>query len=127
MRDYYCLNCFSSYGTIDKLKNHELVCDNHNYCEILMPNGNNKILKYIPGSKSLKITHVIYVDIECLLKKHDTCSNNLNISWSKNISTHIPIGYSINVVNKYDDNYHIYYTGIDCINKLSNGLLEIGK
>ena len=51
----------------------------------------------------------------------------LNISWSKNISTHIPIGYSINVVNKYDDNYHTYYRGIDCINKLSNGLLEIGK
>ena len=94
--DYYCLNCFRSYRTEDKLKKHELMYNNHNYCEILMPDDKNKILKYTSGSKLLKITHAIYVDIESLLLKHDTCSNNLNKSWSKTVSTHIPSGYSIN-------------------------------
>ena len=112
---------------MEKLKKLELVCDNLNYCEILMPDDKNKILKYASGSKSLKMAHAIYVDIECLLVKHDTCSNNLNRSWSKNVSTHIPCGYSINVVNEYKDNYHTYYRGIDCMNKLSKDLLKIGK
>ena len=92
-----------------------------------MPDDKNKILKYASGSKSLKMAHAIYVDIECLLVKHDTCSNNLNRRWSKTISTHMPSGYSINVVNKYKDNYHTYYRGIDCMNKLSKDLLKIGK
>ena len=125
--DYYCLNCFHSYSTMDKLKKHELVCDNHDYCEILMSDDKNKILKYASGSKSLKMAHAIYVDIECLLVKHDPCSNNLNRTWSKTISTHLPSGYSTNVVNEYKDNYHTYYRGIDCMNKLSKDLLKIGK
>ena len=112
---------------MEKLKKLELVCDNLNYCEILMPDDKNKILKYASGSKSLKMAHAIYVDIECLLVKHDTCSNNLNRSWSKTISTHTPSGYSINVVNEYKDNYHTYYRGIDCMNQLSKELLKIGK
>ena len=61
-----------------------------------MPDDKNKILKYTSGSKLLKMTHAIYVDIKYLLLKHDTCSNNLNKSWSKTVSTHIPSCYSIN-------------------------------
>ena len=40
--DYYCLNCFHSYSTMEKLKKYELVCDNYDYCEILMPDDKNK-------------------------------------------------------------------------------------
>ena len=28
-RDFYCLNCFHSYCTLNKLKKHERVCNNH--------------------------------------------------------------------------------------------------
>ena len=28
----YCLNCFHSYCTLNKLKKHERVCNNHDYC-----------------------------------------------------------------------------------------------
>ena len=61
--DYYCLNCFHSYRIIDKLKKHKSVCDNNDYCEILMPDDKNKVLKYASGSQSLKMAHAIYVDI----------------------------------------------------------------
>ena len=83
--DYYCLNCFHSYSTMDKLKKHELVCDNHDYCKILIPDDKNKVLKYASGSKSLKMAHVIYVDIECQLVKDDTYSNDLTKTWSRTI------------------------------------------
>ena len=63
--NYYCLNCFHSYSTENKLKEHELVCEDHDHCEVVMPDDKNKILKHTTGSKSLKMAHAISVDIEC--------------------------------------------------------------
>ena len=34
-----------------------------------MPNEDNKILKYNPGEKYIKVSFIIYVDLECLLEK----------------------------------------------------------
>ena len=52
--DFYCLNCFNSYTTKNKLKEHEEICNNHDSCHIEMPKWVEKILKYNPGEKSLK-------------------------------------------------------------------------
>ena len=43
--DFYCLSCFHSYDTKNKLKKHERVCNDHNYCYLEMPNEEIKILK----------------------------------------------------------------------------------
>ena len=43
--DFYCLNCFQSYKTENKLKKHEKVCENYVYCYVEMPEEDNKILK----------------------------------------------------------------------------------
>ena len=67
--DFYCLNCFNSYITKNKLKEHEEICNNHDSCRIEMPKWVEKILKYNPGEKSLKAPFTIYLDLECLLKK----------------------------------------------------------
>ena len=74
--DFYCLNCFHSYTTENRLRKHKRICENHDFCYLKMPDEDNKILKYIPGEKSLKVTFIIYADLECLLKKINTCSNN---------------------------------------------------
>ena len=42
--DFYCLNCFHSYSTKDKLKKHENVCKNHEYCFAEMSKEGNKVL-----------------------------------------------------------------------------------
>ena len=39
----FCLNCFHSYSTQDKLKKHKKVCENHDYFYLEMP---KKIIKY---------------------------------------------------------------------------------
>ena len=74
--DFYCLNCFSSYTTKNKLKEHEEMCNNHDSCHIEMPKWIEKILKYNPGEKSLKAPFAIYLDLECLLRKEQSCQNN---------------------------------------------------
>ena len=49
--DFYCLNCFHSYRTENKLKKHYNVCKNHDYCYVEMPEEDNKILKYNHGEE----------------------------------------------------------------------------
>ena len=61
--DYYCLNCFQSYTTDKKLRKHEKVCENHDFCNLKMPDEDNKILKYVSGEKLLKVPFVIYADL----------------------------------------------------------------
>ena len=70
--DFFCLNCFQSYTTEKKLRKHEKVCENHDFCNLKMPNEDNKILKYVSGEKSLKVPFVIYADLESLLEKINT-------------------------------------------------------
>ena len=41
--DFYCLNCLHSYRTENKIKEHENVCENHDYCCIEMSKEDNKI------------------------------------------------------------------------------------
>ena len=53
--DYNCLNCFHSYRTENKLNDHKKVCENHEYCNIEMPNKDNNKIKYNQGGKSNKI------------------------------------------------------------------------
>ena len=57
--NFYCLNCFHSYSTENKLKNHEKVCNVHDYSYIEMPNEDNKILKFNHLEKSLKVPAII--------------------------------------------------------------------
>ena len=67
--NFCCLNCFNSYTSKNKLKEHEEICNNHDsYC-IEMTKQVKKILKYNPGEKPLKAPFAIYLDLECLLKK----------------------------------------------------------
>ena len=82
--DFYCLNCFNSYTTKNKLKEHEEICNNHDSCRIEMPKWVEKILKYNPGEKSLKAPFAIYLDLECLLKKEQLRQNNLEQSHQNN-------------------------------------------
>ena len=67
--DFYCLNCFNSYTTKNKLKEHEEICNNHDSCHIEMPERVNKILKHNLGEKSLEAPFAIYLDLECILKR----------------------------------------------------------
>ena len=87
--DFYCLNCFHSYTTHNKLKKHERVCNNHDYCRIDMPKEHEKI-KYLPGEKSLKAPFIIFADLECLLKKRNIVKIILKIlTQRKKLSTNL--------------------------------------
>ena len=118
--DYYCLNCFHSHRTENKLNAHKKICENHDYCNIEMPSPNNNIIKYNPGEKSLELPFIIYADLECLFKKIDTCYNNPELSSTTKINQHVPSEYSIYTNCSFDkaNNKLSYYRGEDCIVKI---------
>ena len=92
--DFYCLNCFQSYTTENKLKNHKKVCGNHD-CYLEMPGEYNKTLKCNEGEKSIKVSFIICADLECLLEKMNTCHNNPEKSPTTKKNKHTPSGYSL--------------------------------
>ena len=89
-----------------------------------MPNEDNKIIKYNQGEKSIKVSFIIYTDLECLLEKMSTCYNNPKESSTTEINKHVPSGYSLfthcsfnKTKNKLD-----YYRRKDCMKKFCKNL-----
>ena len=118
--DFYCLNCFQSYTTENKLKKHKKVCENHDYCYVEMPEKDNKILKYNQGEKSMKVPFIIYADLESLLEKMNTCHNNPEKSSTTKINKHTPSGYSLFTHCSFDTtkNKLNYYRGKNCMKNI---------
>ena len=116
--DFYCLNCFHSYRTENKLESHKKICENHDYCHCHV--------KHNHGEKSMKVPFIIYADLECLLEKMSTCINNLNESSTTKINKHTPSGYSIFTSCSFDEskNKLNHYRGKDCMKKFCKDLKE---
>ena len=124
--DFYFLNCFSSYTTKNKLKKHEEIYNNHDSCHIETPKRWEKILKYNPGEKSLNAPFAVYLDLECLLKKEQSCQNNPEQSYTEKKAIHEPSGWAMFTSCSFDEkeNKLNYYRGKDCIEKLCKKLKE---
>ena len=74
----------------------------------------------------MKLSFVIYADLECLLEKMSTCINNPNESSTAKINKHTPSGYSIFTHCSFDKskNKLNYYRGKDCMKKFSKNFRE---
>ena len=124
--DFYCLNCFHSYSTKEKLKKHKNVFGNHDYCYVEMSAKDNKILKCNHGEKSMKVRFIIYADLESLLEKMNTCYNNPEESSTAKINKHTPSGYSSFTQCSFDatKNNLDYYRGKNCMKNFCVDLKE---
>ena len=85
-----------------------------------MPNQAEKILKYIHREKSLKAPSAIYLDLECLLKKEQSCQNNPEKSYTEKKARNEPSGWAMFTRCSFDkkENKLNYYRGKYCIEKL---------
>ena len=48
---FYCLNCFHSFRTENKIKSHEKVCKNKDICGIAMPSEKDDIVDFNQNTK----------------------------------------------------------------------------
>ena len=91
-----------------------------------MPEKDNKILKYNHGEKSMKVPFIIYVDLESLLEKINTCYNNREKSSATKIDKRTPSGYSLFTHCSFDTkkNKLDYYRGKNCMKNFCLDLRE---
>ena len=64
--DSYCLNCLYSFRTENKLKCHEKICKNKDFCGVVMLLEKDETLEFNQYMKSDKMSYIIYADIESL-------------------------------------------------------------
>ena len=86
--DFYCLNCFHSFSTENKLQSHKRVCENKDFLNIIMPSEDAKILEFDQCQKPDKSSFIIYADLECITEKIDECEENPENSSTTKASGH---------------------------------------
>ena len=65
--DFYCLSCLCSFRTKNQLELHKKLCENKNFCGVVMPSEDTKILEFKQYQKSDKTLAFIYVDLQSLI------------------------------------------------------------
>ena len=102
-----------------KLESHKKVCENKDFCNIIMPPENKKILEFNQYQKSAKAQFIIYADLECVIEKIKECKNNLENSSTAKIGKRIPSDFKISTISSFNriENKHDVHRGKDCMKK----------
>ena len=61
-----------------ELKIHERLCLNNNHCHLKLPSLHDNKLKYKSDEKSIKIPHMVFAGIECLLKNNNDLESDID-------------------------------------------------
>ena len=75
----YCLNCLHSFATGKKLEFCKKVCENKDFCNVIMPSEDTKILEFHQYQKFDKAPFLICENCTFVIEKIDLCKNNLKI------------------------------------------------
>ena len=87
----------------NKLESHKKVCENKDFCNVVMPSEDTKILEFNQYYKSDKATLNIYADLESLIEKIDRCKNIYENSSTAKVSEHTQSGFSIFPISSFND------------------------
>ena len=105
--------------TKNELESHKKVCKNKDFCGVLMPSEDTKILQFLQYQRSDKTPSIIFTDFGYLKKKKmNGCKNNPEKSSTK-VSEHIPSGFSMSTICSFKDikNKHDVYRGKEYMKK----------
>ena len=109
-----------------KLESHKKLCENKDFCNVIIPFEDAKILEFNQYQKSDKAPFIIYADLECIIEKLDWCKNNQK-NWStRKVSEHIPSGFSMSTISSFRsiENKYDTYRGKDYMEKFCESLRD---
>ena len=109
-----------------KIQSHKKVCENKDFCNLIMPSEDTWILEFGQYQKSDKAPFIIYADLECIIEKIDGSKNNPENSSTAKVSKHIPSSFSMCTISlcRSTENKHDVYRGKDCMKKFCESLKE---
>ena len=93
--------CLHSFAIEKNPESHEKVWENKDFCNVMMPSKDTKILKFNQYRKSDEIPFIIYADLEYIIEKTDGCKNNPENSSTRKVREHIPSGFSMSTISLF--------------------------
>ena len=120
------MNCLHSIRIKNKLQSHKKVCQNNNFCNIVMSSESSKTLEFNQYKKSNRATFIIYANLQSLIKKTDGCKNNPENSSTRKVGERISSDFSMPTILSFKsiENKHDVYKGKDCMKKFCESLRE---
>ena len=102
------------------------MCKNKDFCNVIMPSEDTKILKFNQYQKSDKAPFIIYANRECIIEKIDGCKNNPENSSTTKVSEHIPSDFSMSTIFSFRsiENKHDAYRDKDFMKRFCKSLRE---
>ena len=119
---FYCLNCFRSFPTANKRESYKKVLENKDFCNVVMPSEDSKILKFNQYQKSENAPFVIYAHLEEIFEYKNIPENSFTTKAGKHISLIFPMSAISSL--KSIENKHDVYTGKDSMKKFCESLKE---
>ena len=109
-----------------KLESHKKVCENKDFCNVIMPSEDTKIWEFNQCQKSDKAPFIIYPDLEYIIEKIDGCKSNPDNSATTKVSEHIPLGFSMFTISSFTsiEDKHDASRGKDCRKKFCEYLRQ---
>ena len=108
--DFYCMNYLHSFRRKIKIESHKTVCENKDFCYVVIPSEDTKILEFSQFQKSYQDLFTTHADLECIIEKIDYPLNLSTIRGSK----HIRSGFSMSAISSFrsiEENKHDIYRG----------------
>ena len=124
--DLNCLNCLYSFRTKTQLELPKSVCENNDFCNVIMPSEDTTILEFNQYQKFYKAAFIIYADLEYIIEKIDARNNNPGSSSKTKTSEHIPSGFSMSTISSFKsiETKHYVYRGKGCTKRFCEFLKE---
>ena len=120
------MNCFHFFRTENELESHKEVWKNKDFCGLVIPSEDTKILDFNQHLLSHKMLYVIYADLKSLVKRIDVYKNNPGKSSTAKIGGHVPWNYSMSTIWIFDgikSKYNVYRRE-DCMKTFCESLQE---
>ena len=95
------MNRPDSFITKSKLESHKNVCKIKDFCNVVMPSEDTKILEFNHYQKFDKAPFIIYADFECLIEKTDGCKNNPENSPVTKVGKHNQSDFSMSTISSF--------------------------
>ena len=96
-----------------QLELHKKVSENEDFCNVIMPSEDTKILEFNQYQKSDKAPFIIHAYLECIIEKTDGYKNNPENSFTTKVSEHILSGFSMSKISSFrsiENKHNVYST-----------------
>ena len=118
--DFYCLNCLHFLATKNKRESHKKVWENKDFCSLVMPSKDTKILEFSQNQKSDIKPFITCGDCECLIEQINGCKTNHENSPTTKVNEHVGPGFSMSTISSFKsiEKKHDVYRDKECRKKL---------